>query len=98
MTHETQLPPHIIDGIKALFDGGVAIARAEDVFTIRQSRPQGHVTAVLDTLRRIEMVRVLSRQPGRMLDLDVAAIVVYIVDPASRLAGWQSGAGRRRRC
>ena len=27
----TQLPPHIVDGVRALFEGGVAVARPEDV-------------------------------------------------------------------
>ncbi len=82
----TQLPPHIIDGVRALFDGGVAVARPEDVFAIRRSRPHGHVAAALGTLRRIGMVRVLHRVPGRMRDLAVAAVVARIIEPASKLA------------
>ena len=82
----TQLPPHIIDGVRALFEGGVAVARPEDVFAIRRSRPHGHVAAALGTLRRIGMVRVLHRVPGRERDLAVAAVVARIIDPASKLA------------
>ena len=82
----TQLPPHIVDGVKALFEGGVAVARPEDVFTIRRSLPHGHVAAVLGTLRSLGMVRILHRVPGRMRDLAVAAIVARVVDPASKLA------------
>ncbi len=82
----TQLPPHIVDGIRGLFEGGVAIARPEDVFTIRRSLPHGHVAAVLGTLRSLGMVRILHRVPGRMRDLAVAAVVARVVDPASKLA------------
>ena len=82
----TQLPPHIIQGIKALFEGGVTVARPEDIFTIRRSRPHGHVAAVLGTLRSLGLVRILGRETDRMRDLAVAAIVARIVDPASRLA------------
>ncbi|MCY3649714.1 MAG: IS1634 family transposase [Acidimicrobiaceae bacterium] len=82
----TQLPPHIVDGIRGLFEGGVAIARPEDVFTIRRSLPHGHVAAVLGTLRSLGLVRVLGRKAGRMRDLAVAAVVARVVDPASKLA------------
>ena len=82
----TQLPPHIVDGIRGLFEGGVAIARPEDVFTIRRSLPHGHVAAVLGTLRSLGMVRVLGRKADRMRDLAVAAVVARVVDPASKLA------------
>ena len=82
----TQLPPHIVDGIRGLFEGGVAIARPEDVFTIRRSLPHGHVAAVLGTLRSLGMVRILHRVPGRMRDLAVAAVVARVVEPASKLA------------
>ena len=82
----TQLPPHIVDGIRGLFEGGVAIARPEDVFTIRRSLPHGHVAAVLGTLRSLGLVRVLGRKADRMRDLAVAAVVARIIDPASKLA------------
>ena len=82
----TQLPPHLIDGIRALFRGGVAVAGPEDVFAIRRSWPHGHVAAVLGTLRRTGLVRNLGRRPGRMRDLAVAAIVARIIEPASKLA------------
>ena len=82
----TQLPPHLVDGIRALFRGGVAVAGPEDVFAIRRSWPHGHVAAVLGTLRRIGLVRILGRKPGRMRDLAVAAIVARIIEPASNPA------------
>jgi len=45
----TRLPPHVVDGVRALFRGGVAI---------RRSLPHGHVAAVLGTMRRLGLVRV----------------------------------------
>ena len=82
----TQLPPHIVDGIRGLFEGGVAIARPEDVFTIRRSLPHGHVAAVLGTMRRLGFRRLLGRRKERSRDLALAAVAARIVDPASKLA------------
>ena len=79
----TQLPPHLVDGIRALFRGGVAVAGPEDVFAIRRSWPHGHVAAVLGTLRRIGLVGILGRKASRTRDL---AVVARIVEPATKLA------------
>ena len=82
----TELPPHVVAGVRALIRGGVTVARPEDAFAIHRAWPHGHVAAALGTLRGIGLVRLLHRIPGRMRDLAVAAIVARIVDPASKLA------------
>ncbi len=82
----TRLPPHVVDGVRALFRGGVAVARPGDAFAIRRALPHGHVAAVPGTMRRLGLVRILGRGAHRMRDLAVAAVVARIVDPASRPA------------
>ena len=81
-----RLPLHIISGMKALFKGGVAVSSPEEPLTIRRSLPHGHVAAVLGTLRRTGMIRVLHRAPGRMRDLAVAALTARVAEPAPELA------------
>ncbi len=48
--------------------------------------PHGHVVAVLGTLKRIGLDRLLARGPKRRRDLALALIVARLVDPTSKLA------------
>ena len=43
----TKLPPEIVEGIRTLLRGGVAVDSLEEVFTIRRSLPHGHAAAVV---------------------------------------------------
>jgi hypothetical protein len=62
-----------------------------DSFEVVRSRPHGHVAAVLGTLHKLGLHRVLSTKPSRHRDLCVAMIVQRVIDPRSKLAtsrGW----------
>ena len=41
------LPADVIEGLRILLKGGVAVPSAEEVFTIERSLPHGHVAAEL---------------------------------------------------
>lgn len=41
------LPAEVIEGLKVLLKGGVAVPSAEEVFVLERSLPHGHVAAVL---------------------------------------------------
>lgn len=45
------LPAEVIEGLKVLLKGGVAVPSAEAVFTVERSLPHGHVAAVLGSAR-----------------------------------------------
>ena len=57
-----------------------------DLFTTQQSLPHGHVEAVLQMIRKLELERLISSQPCRERDLVVAMIVQRLIDPVSKLA------------
>lgn len=82
----SKMPPELIDTIRAALKGAVVFPSLDAAVTIRRSLPHGHVAAALGTLRRLEMVRMLSRQAHRNRDLAIAAIVARIIEPASKLA------------
>ena len=82
----SKMPPALVDAIRAALAGGVVFASLDAAVTIRRSRPHGHVAAILGTLRRIGLVRVLGRKAERRRDLAVAAIAARIIHPASKLA------------
>jgi len=78
--------PQMIEGLRALLRGGVVVADGKLPFDIVRSLPHGHVAAVLGTLRKIGLERLLGRGPKRLRDLVVAMIVGRIVGPGSKLA------------
>ena len=65
---------------------GEAVVEPAQAFTIERSLPHGHVAAVLGTLRRGGLERILHARKSRTRDLVVAMIVARIVAPQSKLA------------
>jgi len=82
----TRWPPELVQGLRTLLRGGSAIEKFEESFTIVRSRPHGHVAAVLGTLRRLRLERVISAKACRERNLVVAMIVARIIDSGSKLA------------
>jgi hypothetical protein len=81
----TNWPAHVIQGLGALLKGG-QVADPGGGFQIVRSLPHGHVAAVLGTLRRIGLDKIIHARPSRQRDLVVALIVARVIDPGSKLA------------
>ena len=82
-------PTELIEGLRTLLKGGTALPPGQDAIIIKRSLPHGHVAAVLGTLRRIGLDRLLgpiSEAPNRCRDLVVAMIVARLIAPLSKLA------------
>ena len=79
-------PDHLVDGLRILLKGGVALPSLSDAFTILRSRPHGHVAAVLGTARRLGLEKLLDRRRSRERSLAAAMILARILDPRSKLA------------
>jgi transposase len=72
---------------------GEKLVRPTEAFVIQESWPHGHVEAVLGTLRKIGLERMIASQPSRQRDLVVAMIVEQILHHESKLAdtrNWHS--------
>ena len=82
----SHFPPHLVEGMKALLRGAIAYERIEDILNVERSLPHGAVAAVLGTARHLGLERMLHRKAGRMRDLALAAIVLRIISPSSKLA------------
>jgi transposase len=65
---------------------GESLVAPTEAFRIQRSTPHGHVAAVLGTLRRLGLERILARTPCAERDLVVGMIVARILDPSSKLA------------
>jgi len=79
------LPPHIIELIKGALRGETYVPCSE-AFEVVRSLPHGHVAAVLGSLYKLEMERLLATRPSRERDLVMAMVVSRIIDPCSKLA------------
>jgi hypothetical protein len=77
-------PPTLVEGLRILLKGGHAVAG--DGLTIHRSLPHGHVAAVLGTIRRIGLDKLLGRAKSRQRDLVLALLASRIIHPASKLA------------
>ena len=82
----SKLPMPVIDGLRLMLRGAHVVADFEKVFDVVRSRPYGHVAAVLGTLRRLGLDRLIARQRSRTRDLVVAMIVARVLNPQSKLA------------
>src|SRR5512144_1109010 len=56
----TSWPRDLVEGFRALLNGGSVIPAGQEALTIVRSLPHGHVAAVLGTLRRIGLDRLLG--------------------------------------
>ena len=82
----SDLPPNVIDGFRTILKGGIAVNDPNKLFNIERSLPHGHVAAVLATMEKLGIKRLLGRDKERHRDLAFAAIASRIINPASKLA------------
>ena len=82
----SQWAPELVEGLRTLLKGGVAVEHPEEAFEIVRSRPHGQVAAVVGTLRKLGLDRLLSSRRCRERDRVVAMIAARLIDPRSKLA------------
>jgi hypothetical protein len=80
------LPAEVIEGLRILLKGGVAVPSAEEVFTVERSLPHGHVAAVLGSATACGAPDWFAAAPERLRKLLLAMVVARIVSPGSKLA------------
>ena len=80
----SHLPEELIDVIRAGLRGE-PVGVLAGAFSIERSLPAGHVNAALMMARRLELARLIDRQPSRERDLVMAMICQRAICPASKL-------------
>jgi len=55
-------------------------------FEIQRTLPHGHVAAVLGTLRRVGLDRIVDSKKSKQRELTIAMIAARVIDPRSKLA------------
>lgn len=79
-------PAERVEGFRAFLRGGVVVPVGQEPFEVVRSLPHGHVAAVLGTIRKIGLDRILAPEGNRPRDLVLAMIVGRIIAPTSKLA------------
>jgi transposase len=81
----TNWPEHVVEGLHLLLKGGT-VRDLKEGFTITRSLPHGHVAAVLSTLKRLGLDRLIDSRSSPPRNRVVAMIVARIINPQSKLA------------
>ena len=79
-------PEPLVEGLRTLLKGGVALPSLDGAFQILRAKPHGHVAAVLGAIRKLGLERLLDRKPSPQRALTVAMIAARILEPRSKLA------------
>ena len=79
-------PPALVDGLRILLKGGTAVADLTCAFDILRSRPHGHVAAVLGSLRKLRLDRLIAPPTSPERERVIALIVARLLAPGSKLA------------
>jgi len=82
----SSLPAEVIEGLKVLLRGGVAVSSVDDAFVIERSLPHGHVAAVLGAARACGAEQWFATAPAAVRSVVMALLVARVVSPASKLA------------
>ncbi len=85
-------PPEVIEGLRVLLKGGRAVSDPCEAFDIIRSLPHGHVAAVLGTLRKLKLDRIIGSSPSARREHVLALIVARILFPGSKLAAARGSA------
>jgi Transposase DDE domain len=80
------LSAEVIEGLKVLLRGGVAVPSAEEVFTVERTLPHGHVAAVLGSARGSGALTWFGSAPKELQPVLLAMLVARVISPGSKLA------------
>lgn len=84
----SKLPDDVIDNMKLALKGAkLSIDEGiPDNFEVIRSLPHGHVSAILETIKKLGIEQIISEKNSRISNLVVAMIVARIINPQSKLA------------
>jgi transposase len=82
----TKWPKPLVDNLKILIKNKDAVVADKSNFIVEQSLPHGHVEAVLGTIRKLKLDKIISSTPCKELDLVLTMIAERLIHPCSKLA------------
>ena len=82
----SKLPPELVDQIQVLLKGGTAVKNVEEAFEVADSRPHGHVAAVLGIMGKLGFPRLIDPKNSRLRRLVMGLIAARVLKADSKLA------------
>jgi len=82
----THWPNHVVEGLKTLLKGGVALGKDDPRLSITRTLAHGHVAAVLGTIKNIGLDKMIDPRHTRNRDVTIGMIASRILSPSSKLA------------
>jgi transposase len=82
----TKWPKPLVDNLRILIKNKDAVVADKSNFVVEQSLPHGHVEAVLGTIRKLKLDKIISSTPCRELNLVLAMIAERLIHPCSKLS------------
>ena len=90
ITNLSKWPSEVVAGLKVLLKGGVALEHNDPRVTTTRSLPHGHVAAVLGTLKKTGLDKIIGSRHSRRRNLVLGMIASRIISPASKFATLQA--------
>ena len=81
----SHLPTEVIELVRRALRGETFVP-ATEAFEITQSRPHGHVQAIVTAMQRLGFASLISSKTSRERDLVLAMVAARILAPATKLA------------
>jgi hypothetical protein len=78
-------PDAKVEALRRVLKGETAIL-SKGEFQIERALPHGHVAAILGTVKKLKLDKLLLRAPHRLAELALAMIVARAIEPAAKLA------------
>lgn len=75
-----------IEALRAVLHGATSVAVLEEAFDVSRSLPHGQVAAVVGTMRKLGLGRLINAKSTREQQLCLAMIAARILHPSSKLA------------
>jgi transposase len=82
----TPWPKSIVEGLRVLLRGGVAVGGPDEALVIHRSLPHGHVAAVLQVARQCGATQWFAKAPKTQRAALMALLVNRVMAPTSKLA------------
>ncbi len=80
----SKLPAQVVETVRAALRGEPLVS-AQDAFEVVESKPHGHVEAVLTAMRRLGLDRLIDARKSPQRSLILSMIAARILSPASKL-------------
>ena len=82
----SSLPDDVIDNLKLALKGGKTIENIESAIELERSLAHGQIAAVLGTLKKVGLDKLLGNDNPHLISIVISLIVSRIINPCSKLA------------